>query len=119
MKLHIGKEAKTIEFKYGDVVLLVKTEATEGDRMVAVFHSYGKGDPQTAAKRVAYCREAARCMVVGWKNVQDDKGQDLPFDFDLLETFPQIAGHSLFIELGGFIHEKTDFGGVKQEAKNA
>ena len=113
-------ESKTLEFHHGDAVILVKSEANEDDRLEAVFHSRAFGESWNGDQKAAYCRVACRRMVVGWKNVTNEKGEELSYDFEMLKDLPKLPGKSLFVELGAFILKDTDFQrGASEEIKNA
>ena len=99
-----------LEFKFTDVVFMVKPEANEADRMEVALAGRLEnkgGVPVLVQSRAELCKTAVRCMVVDWKNVKRG-GHDVPYDYDELACFPHVDKKNVFLELGEFIFAHTD-----------
>ena len=101
---------KLLEFKFEDVIFLVKPEASEDDRMEIALSGRLEekaGVPVITNSRAEFCKTAIRCMVADWKGIKR-AGHDVPYSYDELKNFPHVDKRNIFLELGDFIIKNTD-----------
>lgn len=96
--MELLKDAKPLEYTLGDVVLLVKPQATAYDRLHVVM----------ATTPTEFIERMVRQMVVGWRGVTEN-GQPAAYSFDALKRLPEPdPKNSLLLKLGEFVQENTD-----------
>ena len=103
-------QVKTLEFKFEDVIFLVKPEASEDDRMEIALSGRLEEKAGVAVitkSRAEFCKTAIRCMVVDWKHVKRG-GHPVPYSYEELKNFPHVEKRNVFLELGDFIIKNTD-----------
>jgi hypothetical protein len=117
--MELRKPSEIVEFKYEDVIFLVKAEASEEDRMEVALLGRRDESGKLHYSNADLCRSVIARMVTGWKNVKSN-GIDVAYSIEALSMFPAVAGHNVYLELGGFILEKTNIlKGASEEKKNA
>ena len=116
--MELVKHSQPLEFKYEDIVFLVKKHANAEDKMEVALS--GKRDGNDIFwTRAEYCKTIIRRMVLGWKGVTQD-GKEVPYSFDALCELPHVEGRNVFLALGEFVMEHTDIRNSKaKDLKNA
>ena len=108
--MELIRPKEPLEFKYKDVVFLVKAQAADADRMEVLASGTGDGGARITIPRAEFHRALIRCFVVDWRGVTIDK-KEVPYSFEVfMRYFPthEKKGHSVVVDLANFIVEKTD-----------
>ena len=95
-------------FEHSDLVLLVKTKASVGDKMAVEQLLANIRNARTIDNLPKTGKELVRLFVVGWEGVTQD-GKPVPFQYDLLYSgLPAALADTLMPALYKFIQANVD-----------
>jgi len=101
------KHGQPKEFKYGDMVVAIKSVASSADRLEVALSGGGAESYKVAC----------RCMILGWRGFTRD-GKDIPFSPLEFANIPDLPEGNFFILLGNFIAKETDILEANAKIKN-
>lgn len=122
MSIIASQKTKTVELEDGERVF-IKEEYNyeEVAQILEVVKTY-PGENATMADNMYFSGKICQIAVVGWENVKDDEGKDVPFSKEVLK---QIKGKAVIdlsdkiIEQVGLVEKKSSDSSVRSQEETS